>query len=60
MQGELCEIPLAGVLEIICREQVETVPYRCTPQEACPALDKGKDEGNPAKRGTDGRFSTAC
>ena len=27
------------------------------PQQACPVLDTGKDEGNPAKRGTDGRFS---
>ena len=31
-----------------------------TPQQACPVLDTGKDEGNPAKRGTDGRFSAAC
>jgi hypothetical protein len=23
---------------------------------ACPVLDTGKDEGNPAKRGTDERF----
>ena len=28
----------------------------CTPQQACPVLDTGKDEGNAA----DGRFSAAC
>jgi len=32
MQVELCEIPLAGVSEIICRERFETVPYQCTLQ----------------------------
>jgi len=41
---------------ILCRERFETVPYRYTPQQACPVLDTGKDEGNAA----DGRFSAAC
>jgi len=31
-----------------------------TLQQACPVLDTGMDEGNPAKRGTDERFSAAC
>jgi hypothetical protein len=32
MQVELCEIPLAGAPEMLCRERFETVPYGCTPQ----------------------------
>ncbi len=34
-------------------------PRNSTQQQACPVLDTGRDEGNPAKRGTDGRFSAA-
>ena len=45
--------------QILCRERFKTVPYRFTLQQACPVLDTGQDEGNPAKRGTDGRFSAA-
>jgi hypothetical protein len=59
MEVELCEIPLAGAFEIVCRERFETVPYGIPPQQACPCLDTGKDERNPAKRGIDGCFLAA-
>ena len=45
LQAELCEIPLAGAPEILRRERFKTVPYRCTPQQACPVLGTGKGEG---------------
>jgi hypothetical protein len=40
--------------EILRRERFQTVPYRCTPQQACPVLDTGQDKGNaaPAHRST--------
>ena len=44
MQVEPCEIPFVGAPEILRREQFQTVPYRCTPQQACPVLDTGRDE----------------
>jgi len=44
MQVEPCEIPFAGAPEILRRERFKTVPYRGTPQQACPVLDTGKDE----------------
>jgi len=44
MQVEPCEIPFSGAPEILRRERFKTVPYRSTPQQACPVLDTGKDE----------------
>jgi len=55
MQVESAKSRLRGP-KILCRERFETVPYWCTLQQACPVLDTTKDEGNPAKRGTDGHF----
>jgi hypothetical protein len=48
MQVELCEIPLAGALEIL-RSEAYIGAYAATT----------KGERNHAKRGTDGHFSTA-
>ena len=56
MQVEPWEIPFTGAPEILRSKAY----IGCTLQQACHVLDTGKDEGNPAKRGTDGRFSTAC
>jgi hypothetical protein len=36
--------------EILRRERFQTVPYRCTLQQACPVLETGKDEGAPLRR----------
>ncbi len=44
---------------IICRERFQTVPYDVRRNKPAACFDTGKDEGNPAKRGTDGRFSAA-
>jgi len=54
MQVEPCEIPHAGAPEILRRERFETVPYFWHAREKVSGPD------NPAKRGTDGRFSAAC
>jgi len=48
MQVEFYEIPLAGAPEIL--RSAAYLEYAATT----------KDEGNPALRGTDGRFSAAC
>jgi len=56
MQVELREIPSAGApLPAPRLRQAGEI----LPQQACPVLDTGKDERNPAPRGTHGRFSSA-
>jgi hypothetical protein len=42
--------------KFFCRERFKTVPHRFTLQPACPVLDTGKNEGNPAKPETGGTF----
>ncbi len=46
--------------KFFCRGRFKTVPHRFTLQQACPVLDTGKNEGNPAKPETGERFSVAC
>ena len=36
---------------ILCKERFQTVPYRCSPQQACPVFDTGKDEPACHRRG---------
>ena len=50
----LCRSGYAQAGEILCRERFETVPYFWHAREKVSGPD------NPAKRGTDGRFSAAC
>ena len=57
MRVEFAKPRLSGAPELLCRERFETVPYKGTVQQSCPVLDTGRDEGNPARCGTDGRFS---
>ena len=54
MQVEPCESPFAEAPEILMPSKIRNDAY------VAMYAAMTKDEGNPAKRGTDGCFSAAC
>ena len=59
MQVEPCEIPFTGAPEILSirPDHGRSEAYLDVPcNKPAPCLTRGRMKGNPAKRGTDGRF----